>query len=125
VNWSGLGFVGNFYLGDVVVVAFHVLETDFLWGSDIPGYVVSGYMELYTWSCGNGRSKHHALMAIADTELRYDRTYQKATTACEETSSVPATIIFVSALQATDRTGAALSRNKALVNASHRTNPIS
>lgn len=33
-------------------------------------------------------------------------TYQKATTAWEETNSVPATMVFVSGEQATERTGA-------------------
>jgi hypothetical protein len=41
-----------------------------------------------------------------------DETYQNATTACEETSSVPATIAFVSGLQATDRTGDFFARQR-------------
>jgi hypothetical protein len=37
--------------------------------------------------------------------------YQNATTACEETSSVPATTVLVSGLQATDNTGECLARH--------------
>lgn len=40
---------------------------------------------------------------------RHD-TYQNVTTACEEASSVPATTVLVSGLQATDSTGVSFPR---------------
>lgn len=39
-----------------------------------------------------------------------DGPYQNATTACDETSSVPATTVLVSELQATESTGAFFAR---------------
>jgi hypothetical protein len=41
VDWRGVGGnVGNggfvIYLGDIIVVTFHILKAEFLWCSDIP-----------------------------------------------------------------------------------------
>ena len=55
-----------------------------------------------------------SLLELVDN-VYFDRTsmktYQNATTACEDTSSVPATTVLVSGLQATDNTGECLAKH--------------
>lgn len=75
------------HLGDIIVVTFHVLQAELLGRSDIP---VQGLVTL--------------------SREAYEP-YQKATTAWEETSSVPATTVLVSGLQATDNTGECFARH--------------
>lgn len=47
------------------------------------------------------------------------KTHQNATTACEESSSVPATMVLVSGLHATESTGACLARRHEEISPSH------